>query len=287
MKPDLLIVATHKNWIAEEFANAKYIEVKQNFGFSAPLYNKEKSVAWWMPTETASRFLYAGVPLNLSTIDAQWLSRVPEELTLRPIWTGTIQEARQKGFDTLAYCKPAEVKISSIPAQWIEVDSFVQELLALKVPTDMNIQFSPKFLNIKREYRCYVNNGKVTTVATYLDKGITFGGENFVRDEAGEEIAKQFASEVVATMKLDQPSSYTLDIGQLDDGNFFVVEANPVWASNPYDCDKTEVIKAIIEGSTTYENQLTHGGFQWYPDSYLLQYANTKTKLAVEEYPDN
>lgn len=284
MKPDLLIVATHKNWIAEEFAEANYIQVKQNLGFSAPLFDKEKSVAWWMPTETASRFLYAGIPLNLSTVDAAWLSRVPEELTLRPIWTGTILEAIQKGFNALAYCKPAEVKISSIPAQWIEVDSFVQELLALKLPTDMKIQFSPKFLKIKREYRCYINKGEVTTVATYLDGSITFGGDGFVRDGAGEEIAKQFATEVVATMKQDQPSSYTLDIGQLDDGSFFVIEANPVWASNPYDCDKTEAIKAVIEGSTTYNNQQTHGEFQWYSDPYLLQYANTKAKLALEDY---
>lgn len=45
--------------------------------------------------------------------------------------------------------------------------------------------------------------------------------------------------------------------------------------------------QSIIEGSTTYESQITHGEFQWRPDPYLLQYANTKAKLALEDYSNS
>lgn len=282
--PELLTVATHKNWIAEEFAATNLIEVKQNFGLSAPLYPKEKSVAWWMPTETASRFQYAGINLNLLTVDAEWLSRVPENLTLRNIWTGTITEALYRGETGLAFCKPAEVKIPNAPAKWIEIDYFLSELLALSVPKDMKIQISNKFLDIKSEFRCFVNKGLVTTVATYLNNGNIFGGYDFERDAKMEELAKQYASEVIAVMKQDQPSSYVLDIGLLKTGEFFVIEGNPVWASNPYDCDKIEVVKAVIEGSTTYGDQYTHGKFQWGQDPYLKQYAETKAKLKIDDY---
>ena len=85
MKPDLLTVVTHRNWIAEEFEATNYIPVKHSLGFSAPIYPKDKTIAWWMPTETAARFLRAGVPLNLSTLDAEWLTRVSRGYTKREI----------------------------------------------------------------------------------------------------------------------------------------------------------------------------------------------------------
>jgi hypothetical protein len=286
MKPDLLIVATHKNWIADELAQTKIIEVRHNFGLSAPLYPPEKSVAWWMPTETASRFARAGVPLNLATIDVEWLSRVPEDLTLRDIWVGTIAEARRMNWTHPAYCKPAEVKIPDAPAQWIEVDCFLDSLRALGVPDEMQIQLSSTLLAVAYEYRCFVNRGIVTTVATYLNHDTIFGGDLFQRDYFGEELAKQFAADIVAVMGKDQPSAYTLDIGRLTNGSFFVMEANPVWASNPYDCDKVEVVKAVIEGSTTYGGQQTHGRFQWAPEAYLTQYAQSKAILPLDRYDE-
>lgn len=284
MKPDLLTVATQRNWIAEEFAATNYIEVIHNFGLSAPLYPPEKGVSWWMPSETASRFAYAGVPLNLATIDAEWLFRVPKDLTLRDIWVGTIAEARRMNLTHLAYCKPAEVKIPDAPAQWIEVDYFLDSLRALGVPDEMKIQLSSTLLAVAYEYRCFVNHGVVTTVATYLNHDTIFGGDLFQRDYFGEELAKQFATDVVAVIGKDQPCSYTLDIGRLSNGPFFVMEANPVWASNPYDCDKIEVVKAVIEGSTTYGDKQTHGQFQWAPEAYLTQYASSKQKLPIDHF---
>ena len=283
-QPDLLVVATHKNWIAQEFAETGYIPVKHNFGVSAPLYPKERSIAWWMPTETASRFLYAGVDLNLATLDAEWLSRVPRGMTGRTIFTMTIQEAILSGYKQHGFCKLAEVKIPDIPAQWIEIDYFTEILLQARVPLDTKIQVSFGLLEIDTEYRCFVNNKEVTTVATYRNKNNIFGQPDFVRDLRGEEWAKDYAKVVSKFMYDDQPISYTLDIAQLSKGRMVVIEANPVWSSNPYDCNKVEVIKAIIEGSTTYNNQKTHGKFQWVLDPYLKQYAESRSKLVLDDY---
>ena len=282
MNPDILSVVTHRNWIAEEFEATGYIPVKHSLGFSAPIYPEDKTIAWWMPTETAARFLRAGVPLNLSTLDAEWLTRVPRGYTKREIWIGTVEEVLKHGWKHLAYVKPAEVKISGAPAQWIEIDYFIEELLALKVPKETKIQITPEYLDINSEYRCFVNQGQITTSATYLNEGSAFGGEEFKRNLKIEESAKKFALEVVKIMGEDQPTSYTLDIGMLSNGELFVVEGNPVWASNPYDCDKIEVIKAVIEGSATGKNQKNHGKFQWALDPYLEHYALSKPLIPVD-----
>lgn len=232
-----------------------------------------------MPTETAARFVRAGVLLNLETLDAKWLTRVPKEYTKRNIWVGTINEAINHGRKELAYVKPAEVKISDAPAQWIEVGYFIENLLALKVPKEAKIQISREYLKIKSEVRCVVNNNKVTTSATYLNDGIAFGGELFQRNFKAEEEGRIFAQEVVDAMSDDHPTAYTLNIGLLDNGEYFVVEGNPIGASNLYDCDKIEFIKAIIEGSNRDKE---YGRFQWILDPYLEYYANSKPVIPVE-----
>ena len=52
-----------------------------------------------------------------------------------------------------------------------------------------------------------------------------------------------------------------------------------MWASNPYDCDKTEVVKAVIQGSYTLGSEKTHGRFQWELDPYLTWYAQRRPLL--------
>lgn len=281
---DILTVVTHRNWIAEELGAAQVVPVRQDFGFSAPVYPKENPVAWWMSTEFAARLIRAGVGLNLATISSEWLTELPRELLLRDIWAGTLAEAKALGFQHFAYCKPAEVKIWEAPAQWIEIDYFVEHLLSLGVPAETKIQCTPEFLDIKTEYRCFVNNREVTTVSTYLNDGIAFGGDGLVRDPFAENRAKEFAKHAVSIIGENQPIAYTLDVGELANGALFVLEANPVWASNPYDCDKAEVLKAILAGSATFNNQETHGRFQWEPDAYLKYYANKKPKLNLEYF---
>lgn len=278
----LLTVVTHRNWIAEEFASAEVIPVRQDFGFSAPVYSINKAVAWWMSTEFATRLIRATVPLNLATINAEWLTELPRALLLRDIQVGTLAQVKSLGFQHLAYCKPAEVKISDAPAQWVEIDYFVEHLLSLGVPPDTKIQFASDFLDIKTEYRCFINNKKVATVSTYLNEGVAFGGEGLVCDLVNENKAKEFATYALSIIGDNQPIAYTLDVGQLSNGEFFVVEANPAWASNPYDCDKVEAVKAIVAGSTTYGANQTHGRFQWRPDPYLQYYANKKPKLKLD-----
>ena len=280
--PALLTVVTHRNWIAEEFASAGVIPVRQDFGFSAPAYPRDKAVAWWMSTEFAACLMRAGARLNLATISAQWLTKLPRELLLRDVQIGTLAQVQSLGLQHLAYCKPAEVKIWDAPAQWIEIDYFVEHLLSLGVPADTQIQFSSDFLDIKTEYRCFINDGKVATLSTYLNEGIAFGGEGLVRDLVNENKAKEFATYALSIIGNNQPIAYTLDVGQLSSGEFFVVEANPVWASNPYDCDKVETVKAIVAGSTTYGAEQTHGRFQWRPDPYLQYYSNKRPKLKLD-----
>lgn len=279
MKPDLLIVATHKNWIADEFADTGYVDVKHSFGLDVPIFPEDKSVAWWMPTEVAARFARSGAELNLATIDAEWLTRVPKVLLGREVWVGTARKALELGISYPAYCKPAEVKISAAPAQWIEVDYFVNNLLQLGVPEETKVQVTSTFLDIKYEYRCFVNQGSVVAVATYLTPEGIFGQDSFTRNVAGEERAQEFAQEVTSVMGADQPCAYTLDIAELATGELIVMEANPVWASNPYDCDKLEAVKSVITGSRTQGGAKTHGKFQWELDPYLTWYAQRRPLL--------
>jgi len=279
MKPDLLIVATYKSWIADEFAETGYVDVKHSLGLEVPIFPEDKPVAWWMPTEVAARFARAGAELNLATIDAHWLTTLPEDLLGRDIWVGTARQALDLGMKELAYCKPAEVKISAAPAQWIEVDYFVNSLLQLGVPEEIKIQVTKTFLDIRYEYRCFVNQKQVTTIATYLTPTGVFGQDGFTRNLSGEVLAADYAQRAVAAIGENQPCAYTLDIAELATGELVVMEANPVWASNPYDCDKTEVVKAVIQGSYTLGHSKTHGSFQWELDPYLTWYAQRRPLL--------
>ena len=272
----LLVVATHRKWIADRLAEQENVPVRYDPGFDAPLLPSSVRTGWWMPTEHAARLLRAGLEISLSAPGPAWLTRVPHEYTGRSIWEGSVKDVRRCGISS-GWCKPAEAKIEAVPADWWDdTAEFADALTAAGAPDSVRVQITPTRLNISAEYRCFILNKEVAAVSLYLRNGETYDPswdslpDFFIKDAAA------FAAQICVQMETDQPVSYTLDVAMLESRRWIVLEGNPVWSSNPYEADPAGVVNAVMNGSTG-----PHGDFTWVPDPWIVQYAEKRALLKV------
>ncbi len=100
------------------------------------------------------------------------------------------------------------------------------------------------------EFRCFVRDGDVMASSVYAR-----GGEACGDDEEGwpcgeEELAaaRAFCARVVeASPRL--PRGVVVDVGQLEGGEWALVEANPVWGAGVYGCAASGVLEALAVGA--------------------------------------
>jgi hypothetical protein len=132
-----------------------------------------------------------------------------------------------------------------------------------------------------REFRCFIADGEVTASSFYLetvrddsgsvisDTGWQAMDESTARESAAK--AALFAAEVIGSLEC-APAGYTLDVGQLVDGSWAVVEANAAWSSNPYHSDPAGAIMSILA------SQRPDSGagklFRWAPEEAFLSRVN-------------
>ena len=284
--PDLLVVCSIRRWVADDLragAAGRY-PVRWDMGLDLPDLGDAETTAWWAPAEHAARLLRADVRLDLSAPGPDWLSRIPAEMTGRPIWSGRLSdlgEAPGKGWS-----KPAEAKVPGFPAAWRTRDELLLAAEEAGFPGDGWVQVSPVRLELEEEHRAFVLDGVVVAASPYLlgaYDGDCITYEPGWEDDASfaHDQARSYAQEVVDEMGDDQPQSYALDVGRTTAGRWVVVEANPAWCSGAYGCDLRAVADAVVASSFTAASPTAaasdepsrHGRFVWVPDAYLVTFA--------------
>ena len=123
------------------------------------------------------------------------------------------------------------------------------------------------------EYRCFIapdQSGRPTVVAAsaYLVGGATWDFWETAAAAPDASEAAAFARKVVDSVA--GPAGYVLDVGQLKDGSWAVVEANASWSSNPYHCDPAGVVASILVSQVP---ERFDARWAWQSDPYMTRFA--------------
>ncbi|MFJ4848253.1 MULTISPECIES: ATP-grasp domain-containing protein [unclassified Streptomyces] len=180
-----------------------------------------------------------GLSLALLEADADWLARLPLELTQRHIEFTTLAEAR--GLRRPAFVKPPNDK--SFPARVYRDGSGLPGPDA--VDDDAPVLVSD-IVAFDVEYRLFLCDGQVLTGSRYAT-----GGELDVApldaDPARGGVL-DFAARLFAPGVPALPSAVVVDVGRVA-GNWAVVEANAAWASGHYACDEDAVLDVVLRAA--------------------------------------
>ena len=276
---DTLVVATTRRWVADDFAAPcarAGLELVHSWGLDVPDLTG-RTPAWWTPTEHAARVLASGTNLPLIAPGPLWLSRVPQRLTGRRVWSGTVDTLKHA--PAAGWCKPAEMKVEALPSQWWDrTSAFAAACASAGLPGDSAVQVASRRLDIVEEHRTFVLHGEVVATSPYLVDGVTWTEDMTDDRRLHHQDAAAFAGDVCTTMRYDQAPAYTLDVALTREGRWVVLEANPVWSSASYGADLDAVLAATTAGT---DHAGHHPDWAWQPDPHLLARADRQARLPV------
>lgn len=107
------------------------------------------------------------------------------------------------------------------------------------------------------EYRCFIANGAVATISPYVCAGVVVPDyDSFPQLSAAQEMAvREFAESVLQHPVVDSPPAFVLDVGQIEERGWSVVEWNECWASGIYGCDPVAVLRTLTFGNAPVEEK--------------------------------
>lgn len=186
----------------------------------------------------------AALDLDLLQPPLDFLPGLPERLVLRTVRLTTLAEART--VEVPAFIKPAEDK--SFSAQVYNSGTELPGSNAL-LPDNMPVLISG-IVTWAVEFRCFVRAGDIVTLSPYFRngelarEGVTGEWITSVKERAE---AAAFAQSVLKETE-NLPPAVVLDVGFIAGQGWAVVEANPVWASGLYGCEREAVLETLTQG---------------------------------------
>jgi hypothetical protein len=179
----------------------------------------------------------------LEDVADDWLAGCPEWALGRSVRAMTLGEAR--GLEGEWFIKPASEK-------WFQAGVFegggaLPRVEGLEEGDPVLVSGVVRFAS---EFRCFVRDGEVRAASVYARWGRPCGGDEEGWPCGEEELseARAFCWRVVeASGRL--PRGVVVDVGQLDGGEWAVVEANPVWGAGVYGCAAGGVLEALEAGA--------------------------------------
>jgi len=165
-----------------------------------------------------------------------WLVNLPEALRKRTVHLTTLGGAR--GLTAPAFVKPPNDK--SFAAQVHESGA----VLRSEFDDDMAVLTATP-VRWRAEYRCFCLDCQVKTASPYLRSGFHAQQTDYEATREELEAATDFAEQALAETKRFTPRAIVLDVGQVADKGWAVVEANGAWGSGIYGCDPDAVLDVI------------------------------------------
>jgi ATP-grasp domain-containing protein len=196
-----------------------------------------------------------GIALLEPTFD--WVTRLPEVYRQREIKFTTLKEARTITKPT--FIKPAYDK--SFDAQVYE-PGFNQPVFA-HLPDDLPVLVAEP-VSWEAEFRCFVLEREVQTISIYSRRGELAEGEDdtWSASEAEIEGVIRFSARLLQDAVVDMPPAFVMDIGQITNRGWAVVEANPAWASGIYGCDPAKIL-AVLKCACLKREVLSASDSRW------------------------
>ena len=243
-------IVTHRNWLAESF---KAFDAVQDFGFDIDPATAGETL-WWAPGAWVASARKAGIVLPLMSCGPRWLDNLPQRYRAREVTTIHLEGIplflpNWVKLHDQVFAKLPEAKVESFPAALHGVKYLAENLAQYHLPADALVQLQEP-LTIMCEERFFVANGRIVANSLYKFGDQIWGADDF--DQLSEyasvlhwrRLMAEFAHEVAGDVAA--PPGYVLDVGLMDDGDPFVIEANAAWSSSPYDADPAGVVRAIV-----------------------------------------
>lgn len=165
-----------------------------------------------------------------------WLVKLPMQFRHREVTLTTLREARTLNRPT--FVKPPNDK--SFAAQVYESG----KSLSLEFDDGMYVLVADPVMWLS-EYRCFCFDGKVVTLSPYLRSGTFAKHTNYAATDSELKDASKFTERVLAAAQKFTPKAVVIDVGQIADKGWAVVEANAAWGSGIYGCDPDLVLDVI------------------------------------------
>jgi len=270
-----LVVVTHQGWLAADLtAAATRAGVSSHHSYGLDLPDLPGPLAWWAVTDWAARAHLLGVALDLQAPGPGFLNDVGTRLAGRHVWTGLVADLAAAPL--AGWCKPAEMKVESLPASWWpDVSDFAAACRSAGLGPDSVVQVCPVRLDLDQEFRAFVIDGRVVATSPYLIDGATWGPGMVSTHTASAGAFAQDVADAVA----GPAAGYVLDVGRTSDRSWVAVEANPAWSSSPYGADMDAVLATVLAANAP---SLTRA---WVPDPYLLARAARRRPLVWSRPP--
>jgi hypothetical protein len=234
--PPRYTLDTRVLWKAAIFAGW---DVERLSSWQAPVWLKAKDVAiYGEPLFVSVVAQSLGITLQKPPLD--WVASLPRTYSQRRIEFKSLAEARLGPFP--AFIKPAEDKFFVV-----QVFNEAGELPAPDESSESIPTLVAEPVVWGTEYRCFVLERNVLTACPYSCRGALLQAEDgsWPADEAERQEALAFADSLLADRTVGMPEALVIDVGQIEERGWAVVEANPAWGSGIYGCDPDAVLKVI------------------------------------------
>lgn len=251
-----LVVVYPYSYVLKRFLPLKKREVYFSFGDEIPSLDS----FFWMSGFSATRIISSDVHLKLAAPSQGWLSSLSTDITGREIFFRRLDEVSKENGE--AFFKPAGVKIPALKAGFYDAKRFVDLAYKAGLVGDDEIEFTFAKLSLNHEHRFVVLDSEVKTGSPYFVDGEIY--KPGMKSERSQ-IAESFAKEVAQEVKDLSPRAYSLDVGFDENaGRWVCVEANPLWSSGPYGCDKEIFVEAL---------EVANSEGDWKPSPWLMRRA--------------
>lgn len=175
------------------------------------------------------------------------------------------------------FIKPANFKCPQLEAQWVDSHSTAKMIVeTADLPLDSKIQVSDRWLEIETEYRCFMLDGLCVGVSIYA--GDPSQGRSV------DALARDY-SEMILRKAGKYPRAFVLDVAITRSNGWVVIEANPAWSSNPYDCGGPNIVDTILAANGSHALDGEVDEFAWKPDPYIVREVLKKTALPRSKPP--
>jgi hypothetical protein len=200
-----------------------------------PAWVRESDVSIYCETAFAD-YLASELNIQLLSPSNYLLAKLPFDFVKRNIEYTTYKNFKKPSVKK--FIKPADYKY--FPAGIYGEGDEIPGLSYCQDDDPFLISDIVKFIN---EYRLFVMNDEISTGSIYVSDS-EFVGDKEIDSNLNSNLLV-FANKVVISLKGSMPTSYVLDIGQLDSGDYAVIEFNPTWASGFYGSDPSKVLFCI------------------------------------------
>lgn len=240
-------------------------DVEQLSNWRAPQYLHGREVALY------GEPLFAEViaaRLSLALIEApfDWLVHLPISYRQRQIELTTLGEARTLSQPT--FVKPADGRKSFVG----RVYRSGADLPPAEMLPETTQVFLAEPVTWEIEFRCFVLERHIMTMSPYLREGelVETAEGRWEASSAEYEQARAFLETLLEDQEVPLPPALVIDVGNIREKGWAVIEANAVWGAGIYGCDPTQVLP-VLARACIRRDQLTEADTVWALDALVLE----------------